>query len=128
MAFAEPESEATAVAEAEAKPEAWYGGYYGYPGYGYYGHRWGGYYGYGRPYGYGYRYYGRKKRDAEAEAEPEAHFPYAYGYPYAYHHVAHPAAYAPAVYHHGNFLILLPQKFSYSYTSKILTDLRILLQ
>merc|ERR1711970_501909 len=44
-------------AEADANPEAWYGHYYGYPGY--YGHRYYGYGGYyGHPYGYGY-YYGK---------------------------------------------------------------------
>merc|ERR1712223_1992573 len=90
LAFAEPESEPT----ADASPEAWYGRYYGYPGYyrGYYGY--GGYYG-----GYrGYGWYGRKKRDAEADPAvlastsavkaPQTYtIPYAYGYPYA-HHVA----------------------------------------
>merc|ERR1719384_871003 len=93
LAFAEPgDDEVAAGPNAEASPEAWYGGYYGYPGYGYYGHRWGGYYGYGRPYGYGYRYYGRKKRDAEADPAvlvstsavkaPQTYtLPYAYGYP-----------------------------------------------
>merc|ERR1711993_207573 len=39
-------------AEAEAEPEAWYGAYNGYAGYGY-GSR---YAGYARPYSYGYRY------------------------------------------------------------------------
>ena len=93
LAFAEPEGDTTANAAADV-----YYGYYSYPTT-------------QRLSLWAPLLVGRKKRDAEAEAEPEAHFPYAYGYPYAYHHVAHPAAYAPAVYHHGNFLFLLSQKF-----------------
>merc|ERR1712083_692191 len=68
---AEPEAEP----KADADPEAWYGHYYGWPGYyggyrGYYG--WGGYY--GHPYRYGYRLLGKRSADAEpkADAEPEA--------------------------------------------------------
>merc|ERR1719328_474191 len=103
LAFAEPYDEAAAGPNAEASPEAWYGSYYGYPGYGYYGRRWGGYYGYGGYRGYGW--YGRKKREAEADPTvlastsavkaPQTYtLPYAYGYPYA-HHVA-PVTYTHA--------------------------------
>merc|ERR1712106_742076 len=68
LAFAEPESEATAEAGADPAAEAYYG-YYGHPGYyGGYGGYGGRYYGgYGGYYNRGYGYYGRKKRDAEAE-------------------------------------------------------------
>merc|ERR1712156_199295 len=62
LAFAEPESEAS----ADPAADAWYG-YYGL-GYGY-GRYYGGYYGYPGYYGYGY--YGRKKREATAVPEPE---------------------------------------------------------
>merc|ERR1712110_614581 len=94
LAFAEPDSEATAKADPAA--EAYYG-YYGHPGY---------YGGYGRYGGYGGGYYGRKKRDAEADpavlATPHAapavvphlgyglgHLGYAYGAPYLHHAVPH---------------------------------------
>merc|ERR1711997_1238752 len=100
LAFAEPESEATA--EANADPEAWYGHYYGYPGYyggygrylGYGGRYYGGYGGY---YGHGYGYYGRKKRDAEADPAVLASTsavttPQVYAHPY-YHHVGVPLTY-----------------------------------
>jgi len=61
--LAKPAEEPAAVearkkreADSEADPEAWYGHYYGYGGYGY-GHRYyGGYYGYP---GYGYYGYGK---------------------------------------------------------------------
>jgi len=75
-----------------ASPEAWYGGYYGYPY-----HR--GYYGYGGYYGhrYGYGYYGRKKREADpavvatTHAAPAVvpHLGYALGAPYLHHAVPH---------------------------------------
>jgi len=80
LAFAEPES------EASADPEAWYYGHYGYGLGGYYG----GYYGYPGYYGYGY--YGRKKREADpavlatTHAAPAVvpHLGYGLGLGYAY--------------------------------------------
>merc|ERR1712061_156422 len=84
---AEPEADADAAA-------AYYGGYYGHPGYygyGRYGYGYGKYHGYyGYPYGrYGYaHHYGKRSADAEPEADAEADPAYlyagAYGYPYAY--------------------------------------------
>merc|ERR1712087_1036904 len=88
---AEPEADADAAA-------AYYGGYYGHPGYYGYGYGLGyrGYYGYGYPrYGYYGHHYGKRSADAEPEAEAAylsyyGGYPYAYGYPYGYR------AYAPA--------------------------------
>merc|ERR1712212_935625 len=67
--------------KADADPEAWYGHYYGWPGYyggyrGYYG--WGGYY--GHPYRYGYRLLGKRSADAEPEADADAAAWYYGGY------------------------------------------------
>jgi len=78
---------------------AYYGGYYGHPGYYGYGYGLGyrGYYGYGYPrYGYYGHHYGKRSADAEPEAEAAylsyyGGYPYAYGYPYGYR-----AYYAPA--------------------------------
>merc|ERR1712156_1302868 len=89
---AEPEADADAAA-------AYYGGYYGHPGYYGYGYGLGyrGYYGYGYPrYGYYGHHYGKRSADAEPEAEAAylsyyGGYPYAYGYPYGYR-----AYYAPA--------------------------------
>ena len=83
LAFAEPESEAS----ADPAADAWYG-YYGL-GYGY-GRYYGGYYGYPGYYGYGY--YGRKKREADpavlatTHAAPAVvpHLGYGLGLGYAY--------------------------------------------
>jgi len=81
LAFAEPESDASADAAADA--------YYGYYGLGYgYGGYYGGYYGYPRYYGY----YGRKKREADpavlatTHAAPAVvpHLGYGLGLGYAY--------------------------------------------
>merc|ERR1711981_878452 len=102
---AEPEADADAAA-------AYYGGYYGHPGYygGYglghrygYGGYYGGYAGYGR-YGYAH-HYGKRSADAEPEADAEAdpaylyagHYGYAgypygaYGYPYGAYYGYRPA-------------------------------------
>merc|ERR1712217_269843 len=89
---AEPEADADAAA-------AYYGGYYGHPGYYGYGYGLGyrGYYGYGYPrYGYYGHHYGKRSAGAEPEAEAAylsyyGGYPYAYGYPYGYR-----AYYAPA--------------------------------
>merc|ERR1711974_526657 len=82
---AEPEADADAAA-------AYYGGYYGHPGYYGYGYGLGyrGYYGHPYRYGaYGYAHHdGKRSADAEPEADAEADPAYlyagAYGYPYAY--------------------------------------------
>jgi len=101
---AEPEADADAAA-------AYYGGYYGHPGYygyGRYGYGYGRYHGYyGYPYGrYGYaHHYGKRSADAEPEADAEAdpaylyagHFGGYYGYPYAYGAYPYAAYYRPAV-------------------------------
>jgi len=84
LAFAEPESDASADAAADA-----YYGYYGLGGYYGYGGYYGGYYGYPR---YGYAYYGRKKREADpavlatTHAAPAVvpHLGYGLGLGYAY--------------------------------------------
>jgi len=67
LAFAEPESDASADAAADA-----YYGYYGL-GYGRYYRGYGGYYGYPGYYGYGY--YGRKKREADPAVLATTHAP-----------------------------------------------------
>merc|ERR1712064_52471 len=77
----------SADAEAEAKPEAWYGAYgYGYAGY---------------PYAYGAHFIG--KRSADAEAKPEAWYgAYGYGYaPYSYGYAGYPYGYAGYPYAYG---------------------------
>jgi len=96
LALADGDDEVAAGPNAEANPEAWYGGYYGYPYRGYYGY--GGYYG-GR---WGYGYYGRKKREADPAVVATTHAApavvphlgyalggYALGAPYLHHAVPH---------------------------------------
>merc|ERR1712224_842660 len=74
---AEPEADADAAA-------AYYGGYYGHPGY--YGYGYGlGYRGYyGHPYRYGAYGYAHHYGKRSAEADPAYLYAGAYGYPYAY--------------------------------------------
>merc|ERR1712224_724375 len=74
---AEPEADADAAA-------AYYGGYYGHPGY--YGYGYGlGYRGYyGHPYRYGAYGYAHHYGKRSADADPAYLYAGAYGYPYAY--------------------------------------------
>ena len=109
--------------EADANPDAWYGGYYGYHGYPYSSY---GYYGY--PYR---RYYGHYlgKREAEAVApavdDKVALHPGIYGLGYATI-AANPVVGNPGYalaksyvpYHHGHFLgkrSALPQYYNRTY-------------
>merc|ERR1712223_424044 len=91
----------SADAEAEAKPESWYGAYgYGYAGA--YGYPYAGAYSYGAyPYAYGAHFIG--KRSADAEAKPEAWYgAYGYGYaPYSYGYAGYPYGYAGYPYAYG---------------------------